>query len=170
MDAITLKNLYKKVQENRLRNLAINIVKYQNFKTSVIIKKIDNAGYSKASLLGYINNGISYIKTGKKIKQIGVLCNYIDEAKANCIQALTPREDEKRLEKPRKQKNIPVQNVLKKLSQEVFPTKQKSLAVKVNDTIIIQSSEEEANGFIKGIKFMDRNLNVSIINISYEEI
>ena len=58
MITTTLENLTQKVQENRLNNLAINIVKYQNFKTSEIVIRIDGCGYSKWSLISYIDNGI----------------------------------------------------------------------------------------------------------------
>ena len=88
----TLENLDKAVKENRLRNLAENIVKYQNFKTSEILRIIDNAGYSKVSLEAFINAGINYVHTGKKISKRGNLYKFIDDALNKHIQLLTPKE------------------------------------------------------------------------------
>ena len=173
----TLENLTEKVRENRLRNLAKNIVQYQNFRTSCILQKIDNAGLTPITLKNYVDYGINYIRTGKKARQIGKIPLYIDDCIKNCVQPLTPKQDEKRQVKKsrtkatisvyKKESSLPVQNVLNNLISKKI---HKSIAVKLDDNIIIQSSEEEANGFIKGIKFMDKNLECKLINISYEAI
>lgn len=93
----TLENLTEKVRENRLKNLAMNIVQYQNFKTKAIIRKIDNAGYSESTLRFYIDKGISYIKSGKIYKELGNFTNYIDEYIAHHIQPLVPSNYDKRI-------------------------------------------------------------------------
>ena len=84
-----------KIQENKFRNLAENIVKYQKFRTSAIIAKIDNCGYTRSSMYNYINFGIQYINNGCKTRQAGSIYKYIDEALAKHIQPLTPSENEK---------------------------------------------------------------------------
>ena len=173
----TLENLTEKVKENRLRNLAKNIVRYQNFRTSIILAKIDDAGLAEATLKNYVDYGISYIRTGKVAKQITGIVKYIDEYIKDCVQPLTPKQEEKRqigkirsqatVSVYKKEATLPVQTVLNQL---IAKNVHKSIAVKLNDNIIVLSTEEEANGFIKGIKFMDKNLECKLINISYEVI
>lgn len=170
----TLENLTEKVRENRLMNLAKNVIQYQNFKTSTIIKKVDSAGLTLSTLKGYIDNGISYIKTGKINSGVKGFVKYIDANLKNCVQPLTPKKEDERCFKKSPNKSIhkkeaalPVQNVLKEITAKNI---KKAIAVKMNNNIVIQSSEEEANGFIKGIEFMDKNLECKLINISYEAI
>lgn len=169
----TLENLTEKVRENRLRSLAKNIVQYQNFSTSSIISKIDDAGLSYYTLKNYIDYGISYIKTGKVNRNISSIIGYIDENIKNCIQPLTPKNEEKRGFKKqsktiiKKDTVLPVQNVLKNI---VTKNINKSIAIKIDNNIVLLTSEEEANGFIKGINFMDKNIKCNLINISYEVI
>ena len=90
MNVTTLENLPDIVRENKMKQLGENIVKYQKFKISAILNKIDYAGLSKSTLNSYITSGINYIKTGKKYKQYGSYYKYIDEAIERHVQPLTP--------------------------------------------------------------------------------
>lgn len=170
MNEVVLKDLEKKVQENRLRNLAINIVKYQNFKTSAILNKIDWAGYSKNAIATYINYGISYIRKKIRKKNAGNIYNYIDEAKANYITPLVPKENEKREEPKQKQKIIPVQNVLKKINEQIVSKENnRFLGIKIGDKIIIKESLDEIKAFQEGLIFMGNN-DSRIVKVKIEEI
>ena len=173
MKSVTLENLAQKVQENRLRNLARNIIQYQHFKTNVILKKIDNAGYSQSTLRFYIDKGIGYIKTGKKIRQLGSLCEYLDECMNKHIQPLTPKNEEKRIEFNRTYRNndvLPVQRVLQKITQNtIIDTNKNIYAVKMGKNIRLQESIEEAKGFLDGLSFIG-NTNASIIQLTYKEV
>ena len=169
MNEFVLKDLEKKVQENRLRNLAINIVKYQNFKTNAILNKIDWAGYSKSAIATYINCGISYIRKKIRKKNTVNLYNYIDEAKANCITPLVPKENEKREEKKQKQKIIPVQKVLQHINDKAIEDKKYQIAVQVDDSIKLQDDLKHAEGFLDGLRFCGRT-NVKIVRVRIEEV
>lgn len=175
----TLENLTEKVQENRLRNLAKNIVQYQNFKTSVILKRIDNAGYSSLTLKSYITSGIIYIKRGVKNKQTGVkIYEYIDDAIKNCVQPLTPKQNEIRINYPNRTKNkaykkdtvLPIQQVLNNLSKEISSKKNSYMyAIKLNNTLKIYNSLPEAQAFLDGLSILGKT-EANIVKLTIESI
>jgi len=174
MITTTLENLTEKVRENRLKQLAENIVKYQYFKTNVILNTIDNAGYSKSSLASYVNGGISYINTGNAHKQLGSLPKHIDEAIKKCIQPLTPRQDQKRInmryrkyvKKVEKNIELPINKVLAKINKEVKPF---DYAVRMNNNIRILNTQEEAQAFLEGLSFMGAT-DAKVIKVTIEEV
>jgi hypothetical protein len=170
MNEIVFKDLEKKKQEDRLRTLAFDIVRYQNFKTKAILLHIYHNGYSKKSLTSYIQHGISYIKTKKKTKGGGNIFNYIDEAIKNCVTPLTPEDNEKRIFLQRKPKKLPIQNVLKKINEQAI-SKENSrfLGIKIGDKIIIKESLDEIKAFQEGLIFMGNN-NTKLIKVKIEEI
>lgn len=170
MNEIVFKDLEKKLQENKLRNLAVNIVKYQHFKTNAILAKIGNAGYSRASVISYIQLGISYINNHIKVKQGGNLYQYIDEAKANCVTPLTPKENERRIKVNRKAKTIPVQKVLEKINEQTISKENnRFLGIKIGDKIIIKESLDEIKAFQEGLIFMGNN-DSKIVKVKIEEV
>lgn len=176
MTRVTLENLSEEVRKNRLRNLAINIVKYQNFKTSAVINKIDNCGYTKSSLMSYINFGINYIKTSFRERRGGSIYDYIDEALAKHIQPLTPTAEEHRVQKRggkrKKHKGddiTPVEKVLKEIEQKTSIPKNLKYAVKMDKNLRIMDSIEEAKAFQDGLTFMG-NINTELVKITYEVI
>ena len=163
MITTTLENLTEKVRENRLKQLAENIVKYQYFKTNVILNTIDNAGYSKSSLTSYVNGGISYINTGNAHKQLGNLPKHIDEAIKKCIQPLTPRQDQKRINMCHRKF---VKKVLAKINKAV---KSFDYAVRMNNNIRILNTQEEAQAFLVGLSFMGAT-DAKVIKVTIEEV
>lgn len=163
MNTITLENLPQRIKENRAKQFGENIVKYQNFKTNSIIAKIDNAGFSKSTLVSYINSGINYIKTGKKFSQYGDFYRYIDEAIKKHVQPLTPSKDDKRLIRPVKKSCINPQmakDVLKHNNQ---------YAVQMKDNIRLLNNLECAKAFADGLIFMGKT-DAKIIKIKIEEV
>lgn len=61
----TLETLQEDLREKKFMDVAVDIVKYQNYKTSAILPKI-NHDFNDSTLTNYINCGIVYIKTGAK--------------------------------------------------------------------------------------------------------
>ena len=170
----TLENLPLAIRENRLKNLAINIVKYQNFKTSAFINKIDSAGYTKASLASLICYCIIYIQTGRKSNRVvSSVYKYIDDAIKQCIQPLTPSERDRRWnkKKPNKKKEIvtPVQKVLQHINDKAIEDKKYQIAVQVDDSIKLQDDLKHAEGFLNGLRFCGK-VNVKIVKVRIEEI
>ena len=172
MTKVTLANLPDEIRKNRLKNLAINIVKYQNFSTNSIVSKIDNAGYPETTLRFYIDKGIAYIKNGSACRQLGSFTQYLDECIEQYIQPLTPKETERRRQVFRKSKcsatpnSNPVQRVLNKIAKEAKPY---SFAVQMEHNIRLYDSIEEAKAFKDGLSFMG-NISAKIIKVVCEEI
>lgn len=186
-----LENLDEKIRINRLRNLGENIVKYQYFKTTEIIKIIDNAGYKEETLRSYVNSGINYINTGKKFQQYCNFYQYIDDAIKRCVQPLTPKDNQKRqphfnryIRKTTsvpKEMNVPVVNVLSKIACEAVKTENiKSskcdviptgtmYGVKMDKNIRIAETILEAKSFREGLSFMGKT-DAKIIEISFREV
>lgn len=171
----TLQNLDEKIRENRLKNLAINIVKYQNFKTNCIISKIENAGCTKNTLLTYINCGIIYLQSNKKYNKIPKqIYEYIDEALNKHIQPLTPKESEKRQarigcnRKPICKPSTSLSGLnafnLPKQITETF-----DYGVKVGNNIRIFDSEKDAKSFCDSFKFFS-NESIKLIEIKFSEV
>ena len=172
----TLENLTEKVNENRKRQLCENIVKYQYFKTSEVMKTIDSAGLSQATFRNYIDAGISYINTGKKYRQFIGIYKYFDEALAKHIQPLTPRQDQKRVNKPYKRKPkeitkeqvLPAQNVVNKLYDKAIKVSCDRYAVQMDNNIRLCDSVEFAQAFKEGLSFMGCN-SAKVVKIKIEE-
>lgn len=183
LQTTTLENLTEKVNENRKRQLCENIVKYQYFRTSAIIKIIDNAGYKEETLKAYVNSGINYITTGKKFRQYGNFYQYIDKAIAKHVQPLTPREDQKRqphfnrytkkLKSVPKDMDIPVVKVLNQLSSKsnitVSVNKDIKYGILNNNNIKIFDSIEDAKRFNSEINIFGCSSS-KLIKIEIKEI
>lgn len=107
MITTTLENLPQVIRENRIRELATVIVKYQNFKTCIIMAKAAYLGYARGSLGAYIQFGLEYLNEGLRNKKGGKLFDFIDEVLAKHIQPLTPAINEQRTPyKPKKRTSL----------------------------------------------------------------
>lgn len=170
----TLENLTEKVKENNLKNLAKNIVKYQNFKTSVVLNKIDTLGFTRSTIKTYIDCGINFVRKGIKYPHVNKsLYLYIEECLKEHMQPLTPTFEEKRVilkQSVKKETVLPVQNVLEKLQkQSVSELQTKFYGIQLENRIILQDTKEEANAFYNGLVFMGNN-NAKIVKVKIEEI
>ena len=160
-----------------MRNLSENIVKYQNFKTSEMLRIIDNAGYSKVSLEAFINAGINYIHTGKKISKRGNLYKFIDDALNKHIQPLTPKVEQKRrafITKEKKQKvekttYLPINKVMDNLNKKAIKNNCNFYAVKMGKNLRLHDTQEEAQAFMDGLSFMGAT-ETKIVKLVIEEI
>lgn len=166
----TLENLPAAIKENRLRNLAKDIIKYQKFKTSAFINKIDNAGYTKNSLAAMISCGIVYLKTGTKNSSTNSqLYNFIDEYKTK-TEILTPLINEQReIQRRNIAKKTSVQKVLNQISNKAKEDSKYQLAVKVGDSIKLANNTEYANAFLDGMKFLGK-MDAKLVKVRIEEI
>lgn len=170
----TLENLPFVVRQNRLKELAINIVKYQKFRTGAFINKIDDAGYTKTSLASLISYCIIYIQTGKKNNKVsGFMYKYIDDAINQHIQPLTPSERDRRWNRKKSSKKgeivTPVQKVLQHINDKAIEDKKYQIAVQVDDNIKLQDDLKHAEGFLDGLRFCGK-VNVKIVRVRIEEV
>ena len=165
----TLENLTEKVRENRLRNLAINVIKYQDFSTNATIRKIDNAGLSESTLRFYIDKGIGYIKQGTVYKGMNNFNKYIDDGIEKHVQPLTPRNDEKRRPTMRKKQQKPNSPCINpQMAKDVLRQK-KQYAVQIGNNIRLLNNLECAKAFADGLSFMGKT-DAKIIKIKIEEV
>lgn len=152
---VNLENLKEELNEKRMYNVALTIRKYQDYRISLTAEKLDNS-FSLATKKNYISAGISYIKTGKKLRCVPVsLYRALDKVLSECVQPLRPSLEEKRKEYKRnytKKENIPPvarMDIVKK------PTSVRvDYGVKLEDSIKCFTSYDEATGFLKGLRYM----------------
>lgn len=153
---------YKKQQ---IKQKAIMIVKYQNFKTNIALKKME----IKVSKPVY-EAGVSYLKRGKITAPLSnIMKEAIDTTIKECIQPLRPTSAEERKWK------FPIyQSKEAKPPICALPIIHKKLTTKfdygvlVNNCIKILDSEKEARIFLEGIKFI--NGEGKLLEIEIKEI
>lgn len=87
-----LENLKEEVRQKQLRDFALAIVKYQNFKTKAALAHI-SYNSSKTTTENYFGCGVRYIKSNRKVKHNNIplkIYDYIDEFLEQHVQPLTP--------------------------------------------------------------------------------
>ena len=168
----TLETLQEDLREKKFMDVAVDIVKYQNYKTSAILPKI-NHDFNNSTLTNYINCGIVYIKTGaRKNPAPKFLYDCIDKAVEKCVQPLRPSTEEKRMIKEqvytRKNVTLPIAKnevISKPLTAKV------EYGVRINDNIVLQKTEEEARAFMRGINFLNPNNQIAkIVTVELGEV
>ena len=60
---------YRKAKEEKIYEIAEDVVKYQNFKFGIAVSKIRNKTLTTSSKNNYTNCGRKYIKDGTKVKR-----------------------------------------------------------------------------------------------------
>ena len=136
-------------KDQQLRALARDIVKYQLFKTSKAIHKIQSC-FSKSTTASYFNAGVGYLrhntqKAGVNQNLYKLIQEYVDQH----TQPLVPSKSEKarilpsRSQKPRKAKITTIKLDLPKQVTEQFV-----YGVKKDNHIIIMPSEQAVTQFI----------------------
>ena len=156
------------IKENQLKKIAYDIVKYQKFRPSIAILKM-NTSYTNGTKMNYFKAGVTYID--KKIKNSTVtsgLYDYIDEAIRVHTQPLTPTQAEKRVTYNYKKKEA--EHPVVKAINEIKNTEPRICAVKVNDKYIAQNTLNDAKAFANGIKFLKPNQDVGIVYLIVKEI
>lgn len=155
----TMKEALDNLKQKRFDGIAETIVKYQNYKNSIAISKMDNS-LGKSTRTNYLIYGIRYLKTGYK-SDIVPKSLYIglDKCLKNCTMPLRPSNSERKQTRKEydytKKENKPPVARLKMVNKSL--TEKFTYGVKVNDNIVLQKSEIEAKAFLRGIKFLNNN-------------
>lgn len=153
-----------------LRQLIKQIYKYQKFKSSVILNKINRANYSETTVKLYINKIKQYLKTGVKVHSTPAnVYNILEELKAVHAPILTPSESEKaKVYKTRKQKvSEPIKTVEPPRYIEKIPPQ---YGVMCENKIVLQPSKEMALGYLECYKIIGDGKAVKLVTIDIEEI
>ena len=150
---ITLQNLPEAVKENKTKNLAEWVIKYQKFNFKAA-KQFAPDGYTDKSLQNYLYNGCKYLERGTINPMFKAFCRKLEELKQKCVQPLTPslenRKREYKKDYTKKEATPPIINVpviRKTLTAQI------QYGVKFDDFIKLFESEEEAKAFNKGIEY-----------------
>lgn len=146
------------------------IVKYQKFTTNKVLEKFEeqNLLYSKATAISYINYGIAYIMYGTKHYAVPKkIYNAIDECLAKHIQPLTPSEkDKRRTHIKQYQKKDAVLPVQKLPEVKAKLTEKFEYGVRIENRIILFSTENGMNEFVKNIKFINPDEKIQAVEVT----
>ena len=156
---VELENLKKAVDEKKMYDIALVIRKYQDYKIGITAGKLSDT-FSIATKKNYISAGISYIKTGKKLRCVPVsLYKALDKVLGECVQPLRPSLEERRKEYKRnytKKENIPPVARMDIVKKPIIA--KVNYRVRLEDSIKCFPSYDEATGFLKGLKYMGNTL------------
>ena len=148
------------------------IVKYQKFTTNKVLEKFEeqNLLYKKATAISYINYGIAYIMYGTKHYAVPKkIYNAIDECIAKHIQPLTPSEnDKRRINNNKYQKKDAVLPVQKLPEVKTELTEKFEYGVRIENRIILFSTENGMSEFVKNVKFINPNEKIQAVTVECE--
>ncbi len=157
-----------------LKQLIKQIYKYQNFKTRVILEKINRGAYSENTVALYIDKIRQYIRFGTKNTHTGTqIYEIVDELKANHTPILTPSESDKARVCNRKSKHVtnpsptPVQKTPvepPKYIEKIPP----QYGIKCGDWIRLQPTKEMALGYIECYKVIGDGKPVELVTVDLE--
>lgn len=171
MISTTMNDALDELKEKQFERVAQVIVKYQDYKRKIAVSKMDNA-LGKSTKMKYLAYGVRYLKTGYKCPTVPKsLYLALDKCIETHIQPLRPSADEtKRVYKRdyTKKDNVPPVSKLKIVQQPI--TEKFIYGIKMDDKIVLQKSELEAQAFIKGVKFLNDNANIQLVAVTISEV
>lgn len=160
------------VKDDVFKLLLKQIYKYQKFKQSVILKKINRMSYGESTVKGYISSSMIYLKTGTKnfvLPKRGY--DILDSFKVKHEAILTPPENEKCvIYKPREKAATPTP-----LEQPVEAPKYIEIAppqygVKCENMIRLFDTKEYCLGFIDCYKTVGDGKPVELVKVDFEVV
>ena len=156
-----MKKALDELQLNNYKRLAHLLVKYQRFKTSVIVKQIykeiPSLQMGSSTVNNYINYSVAYLKYGTKSTVLPqFFYGILDEQVKECVQPLIPRKDEERLVHARNytKKNItlPITKELEKIAPKL--TGKFIYGLQVDNRILTFEHEADMNKFLDNLKYI----------------
>ena len=158
-----MKNLKKTLKLQEARQKALGIVKYQNFKPSIALKKMTcKIGHAA------FEAGVVYLKRGKITAPLSeIVKKEIDKLKEECVQPLRPsKEEQRRFMKPLYEGKdaCPPVNLMKETKKKL--TTLIEYGVEMEDCIKLCKSEEEARAFCKGVLFAGKEAFLVTVEIN----
>ena len=158
-----------------LKLLVKQLYKYQNFKNTAILSKINKLTYKDNTILVYIDAVRKYLKDGTKISNTSRIYDILDELKATHAPILTPSAGEKRKEYKFKNKKIatlpPVTTPVEikeppKYIEKIPP----QYGIRCGDWIRLQPTKEMALGYIECYKVIGDGKPVELVAIDLEVV
>ena len=159
-----LSNLTEELKKKRMENVALAIRKYQNYKSSIAVTKLDNS-LTESTRKNYLTFGLAYIKTGKKHKVVpSSLYDALDKVLNECVQPLTPSKEDKKREYKRDYSKKDVAPPVARLDIVKKPlTARVSYGVRIEDSVKCIDSYDRAVGFLEGLRYMG-NKNAKMVS------
>lgn len=167
----TLKTLKEDMSAKKWREIAEDIIKYQDFKTAIAIKRM-RGKVSDTTKKNYITSGRHFLRTGEQYStcNVGVsLFKWLEIVKKEHLQPLTPKDNERGKEmKPRKKDytrkdaKVPIAelDIIKKPVSSKF-----EYGVKYGDVIYLAKNEDYAEVFLKGVTATGNNAKIVSVEI-----
>lgn len=156
--------------EGQVEKCAELIVKYQKFTTNKVLEKFTEHHliYTKSTAISYINYGIAYILYGTKHYAVPKkIYNAIDECIAKHIQPLTPSaKDKRRINNNKYLKKETVLPVQKIPEVKTELTEKFEYGVRIENRIILFSTEAGMNEFVKNIRFINPNEDIQAVEVT----
>lgn len=176
-------------------DLATQLYKYQNFKSSVIPSKVQSDTYQTSSIIAFHSLLRKYVHTGAKDLQRALPQFYtaIDELKAKCYSTLRPSEDEaarafinhdhnnksKKVKVTKIEADLPksdkIDDKTVKISADTLEkikanTRQTYVGLRNGDQIRLFSNKDEMSGYVKA--YEDNNLQITFdkVKITIESL
>lgn len=157
-----MRQAIQRLKDEEIAKRALNIVKYQNFRTKVALTKMD---VSVPRVV--FESGVTYLKRGKKDPALSQkLKTEIDKCVSKCVQPLKPSHDEQRrfIKAPYQTKEAkpPVCNlpILKQKVSSVF-----DYGVKIGNCVKMFDNKKEALAFLDGARFANSNVEAVLVEV-----
>jgi len=181
MDNYVVRNLsssLENIKEDLIKKKAMEIVKYQNFRTKIALERMSVKMPRQVfdSAVGYIR-----YKTYNSSIVTKSLKDAIDECIANHVQPLTPKEEEKRGMYARRSEIQKLRKISKQYqAKDAIPPIAKleivkqtvsenfEYGVKQGDNIRLFANEELATNFIQNVKFFT-DKEVKLVEVTVNE-
>lgn len=160
------------VKDDVFKLLLKQIYKYQNFKQSIILEKINCMSYSKSTVKGYIQSSILYLNHGVKNHILPRKGYYIlEDFKAKHEAILTPSETDKaRPYKPYKKSTLsptPPEPIEPPKYIETIPDQ---YGVKIQNTIKLFANKEACDAYIECYKEFNGDKPVELVKVEFEAV
>jgi len=154
----TLETLKEDLEAKKWREIAEDIIKYQDFKIDIAAERM-RGNLSIVTKRNYVINGRYYLKTGEKYNkyfQCPSLLKYIDIVQSEHLQPLVPKQHEQaRIVKPKrkdytgKEARPPITE-LQVVNNPICAKIE--YGVRYNDMIYLAEDEKFARSFLRGIE------------------
>ena len=149
-----------------LRLLIKQLYKYQNFKITAILEKINKLTYKDNTIKVYVDALRKYLKDGTKISSTPAMYAIIDELREVHTPILTPSANERRVAYTFKTPRVKEQKVVETLKYTTTTPQQ--YGVKINNTIKLFANIEACGAYIVCFKEFNQDTDIELVKVDYE--
>ncbi len=161
----------KKLDDELLKQLALDAVRYQDFKSKCVLDRLSYR-IGKSSVKLYLDAGARYIKKSRKHDGLRQeFFKYIDEHIGNYVQPLRPQKHEKRELYNMDYTNKETKSPIVYMVESNRPLTETFLyGIKNGNTIRLFESEITMKMFMEGVKFSNPNHECECGTVVFEKL